>query len=153
MNNPVRRYCIQILVVATALLLAPSVAGSQELLTPEQWREDLRYMAEQMSQRHKNLYHTMTEEEFYQAVKELDAQIPTLERHEIIVGLARIVAMVQDGYTGINGFVPDQGVGFRTYPLVMYMYDDGLFVQRAHRDFVDMVGARLYRSAQSIQPH
>lgn len=66
MNSPVRRYSIQILVVTTALLLSASVALSQETFTPEQWREDLRYMAEQMPLRHKNLFHTMTEAEFHE---------------------------------------------------------------------------------------
>ena len=52
-----------------------------------------------MPKAHKNLFHTMTEEEFYDAVRKLDAQIPGLERNEVIVELARIVAMVRDGHT------------------------------------------------------
>jgi hypothetical protein len=67
----------------------------------ERWQEDLRYLAEEMPKRHKNLYHTMTRSEFETAIKRLQERIPSLARHEIIVELARIVAMVGDGHTNI----------------------------------------------------
>ena len=145
MSDYVEPFRLRTLLAAYALLVCASVVAAQEPLTPEQWREDLRHMAEQMPREHKNLYHTMTETEFLKAVQELDAQIPTLERHEIIVGLARIVAMVRDGHTGIKGFVPDQGVGFRSYPIRLYAYEEGLFVQEAHREFADMLGGKVVR--------
>jgi len=78
-------------------------------------------MAEEMPKRHKNLFHTMTREQFATAVKELDERIPNLSRHEIIVGLARIVAMVGDGHTGIQSFLYNPKVGFRYYPFGLYL--------------------------------
>src|SRR5205807_8415236 len=94
----------------------------------EKWRSYLRYMAEEMPKRHKNLFHTMTREQFNTAVKELDERIPKLSRHEIIVGLARIVAMVGDGHTGIQSFLYNPKVGFRYYPFGLYLFKDSLFV-------------------------
>src|SRR5256885_15906143 len=67
----------------------------------EKWREDLRYMAEEMPKQHRNLFHTMTREQFEEAVKRLNERIPSLSRHQIIVEMARIVAMVGDGHTNI----------------------------------------------------
>src|SRR5262245_4995739 len=67
----------------------------------EKWREDLQYMAEQMPLRHKNLFHVMSREAFDAAVENLDDKIPHLCRAEIIVEMARIVAMVGDGHTNI----------------------------------------------------
>src|SRR5688572_4508244 len=54
-------------------------------LSAAQWREDLRFMAEEMERRHANLHHTVSRERFKQAVADLHANIPTLQRHEIIV--------------------------------------------------------------------
>lgn len=68
------------------------------------WRKDLRFIAQEMPKKHKNLFHTMTREQFDSAVKRLDERIPTLARHQIIVEMMRIVAMVGDGdgHTSLN---------------------------------------------------
>ena len=55
----------------------------------EKWRADLRFMAEAMPRYHRNLFHTMTRQQFETAVGELDKKIPTLARHQIIVEMAR----------------------------------------------------------------
>ena len=46
----------------------------------------------------------MTREQFDAAVTNLDKRIPSLTREQIIVELARIVAMVRDGHTRIKDF-------------------------------------------------
>jgi len=108
------------------------------------WREDLRFMAEEMPRRHRNLFHTMTRERFEAAVAGLDARIPLLERHQIVVEMARIVAMVGDGHTNIAP-TRDPKIGFRTYPIKLYLFRDGLFVRAADREHADLVGARVVR--------
>jgi hypothetical protein len=52
-----------------------------------------------------------------------------------------IVASVRDGHTR----VAENRVVFRRYPLRLYGYQDGLFVQSAHRNHADAVGARVLR--------
>jgi hypothetical protein len=96
----------------------------------EKWREDLRYMAEQMPKTHNNLFHTMSREQFDAAVKKLDARIPTLARHQIIVEMARITAMVNDGHSNVYP-TRDPKIGFRSFPLKMYFFKDGLYVRSA----------------------
>lgn len=48
-----------------------------------------------------NLFHTITPAEVDAAIQRLRERIPKLARHEIIVEMARIVAMVGDGHTNI----------------------------------------------------
>lgn len=110
----------------------------------EKWREDLRFMAQEMPKRHKNLFHTMTRQQFDDAVKSLDARIPLLARHQVIVELARIVALVGDGHTSIN-FLFDPKIGFRYYPVALYLYKDGLFVYAADRQYEPIVGGRVVK--------
>jgi tetratricopeptide (TPR) repeat protein len=108
------------------------------------WREDLRYMAQEMPRRHRNLFHTMTRAQFEAAVASLDARIPSLERHQIIVELARIAAMVGDGHTNVAP-TRDPKIGFRTYPIRLYLFRDGLFVRAADRAHTSLVGGRVLR--------
>jgi Tetratricopeptide repeat/Peptidase family S41 len=130
---------------------APSQPVDSQTTAPqpstEQWRADLHYLAEQMRKRHKNLFHDMTQEQFTNAVSQLDEEIPSLNRHQIIVGLARIVAMVGDGHTSLQPYF-NPSLGFHLYPLHLYMFKDGLFVRSADSAYASVVGGRVLRIGQ-----
>src|SRR5215203_904471 len=108
------------------------------------WREDLRYMTNEMPRLHNNLFHTVTREQFDAAVKKLDARIPTLARHQIIVEMARITALVNDGHTNVYP-TRDAKIGFRQFPVKMYFFKDGLFIRAATNENANLVGARVVR--------
>ncbi|MBQ5942417.1 MULTISPECIES: hypothetical protein [unclassified Massilia] len=141
-------------IMAAALLAAGAAAQAQPReLSPQQWHEDLRVLAESMPARHRNLYHTMTREQFAAAVASLDARIDTLPRHKIIVEMARIAAMAGDGHTNVAP-TRDPQIGFRAFPLALYFFEDGLYVRAAAQQYRDLVGARVvgigpYSTAQA----
>lgn len=117
-------------------------AAAQPTLTPAQWRADLRFMAAQMEKRHADLYHNISRKDFAAAVADLDRRIPTLQRHEIIVGMMRLAAMVGDGHTNVSP-LKDKAFGFRSLPLKLYLFDDGLYVRAAAPAQAALVGARV----------
>ncbi|HYG08874.1 MAG TPA: tetratricopeptide repeat protein [Pyrinomonadaceae bacterium] len=124
-----------------------TTAGTGALLSAsetEKWREDLRYMAEEMPKYHKNLYHTMTREQFERAVAGLRERLPRLARHQIIVEMARIAALVGDGHTNIAP-TRDPKINFRTLPVKFYLFKDGLFIRAADRAHAALTGARVVR--------
>src|SRR5215213_961301 len=141
---------------AFAVLLGPTWISPQEPplrdpLTPAQvaaWREDLAYMAREVARRHRNLYHTVSRERFDSAVAALHRRIPQLERHQVIVELARIAALVGDGHTNIAP-TRDSAIGFRTLPVKLYFFKDGLFVRAADRQYADLAGAKVIRIGQT----
>ncbi|NIT61394.1 MAG: peptidase S41, partial [Aliifodinibius sp.] len=57
---------------------------------------------EELPKRHPNLYSKHTPEQFKQAIDQLDLRIPSMQDHQIIVELARIVAMANDGHTRLT---------------------------------------------------
>ena len=101
-------------------------------------------MAREMEQRHRNLYHTVSRASFDSAVTALHRRIPALARHEIIVELARIAALVQDGHTNVAP-TRDPQIGFTTLPVKLYFFKDGLFVRAAHRSHAKLAGSRVVR--------
>jgi tetratricopeptide (TPR) repeat protein len=115
----------------------------------EKWREDLRYMAREMEARHKDLFHTMTREQFESAVGKLHDRIPTLGRNQIIVEMARIVAMVGDGHTNIAP-TRDPKIGFRALPVKLYLFKDGLIIRAAESAHADFVGARVVKIGDAM---
>ncbi len=130
---------------------ALAVFGQQrQTLSPEDaklWREDLRFLADELPKRHKNLFHRMSREQFETAVKRLDERIPTLQRHQIIIELGRIFAMVGDGHTLLN-LLSSKG-GLRRYPLRLYWFKDGIFVQAATSEYAQLAGARVVMIGRS----
>jgi hypothetical protein len=57
---------------------------------------------EKLPKRHKNLFHSVSREQFERAVAELDTAIPSLQDHQIIVRMMQIAARVGDGHTGVH---------------------------------------------------
>jgi hypothetical protein len=129
------------------LLVLCLLSGSAEAqpLAPteaEAWREDLRFMAQALERTHKNLYHAVSREDFAARVAVLDARIPTLARHEVIVEMAKIVASVGDGHTNIYP-ARDAKIGFRTLPVAFTFFDGDLYVRAAHESQRALLGAKV----------
>lgn len=111
-------------------------------LTAEQWREDLRFLATELPKRHKNLFHTMTRQQFEKAVGDLDAKIPSLTQFQIAMELARIVALVGDGHTRLIPMT-EPSLKFQAFPIKIYTFDEGVFVQAADKEYSNAVGGRI----------
>ncbi len=138
--------------VAFAIVFCPAPATPQsarpnaplDSADVASWREDLQFMAREMEQRHRNLYHTVSRASFDSAVTALHRRIPALARHEIIVELARIAALVQDGHTNVAP-TRDPQIGFTRLPVKLHFFKDGLFVRAAHRSHAKLAGSRVVR--------
>ncbi|MGB7202463.1 MAG: tetratricopeptide repeat protein [Pyrinomonadaceae bacterium] len=146
MNDRFKNWVIGFLVViiclATAIPRPASAQGTLLNLTAAQWSEDLRYLAGELPKRHKNLFHTITRAQFEKAVRDLDARIPTLTQNQIVMELARIVTMVGDGHTRL---VPlfEPTLRFRTFPVSIYVFKEGVFIQAVDKTYTEAVGGRI----------
>lgn len=106
------------------------------------WREDVQFLAEQLRSQHANVYHTVSQTAFDEAVASLLDRIPELSREKIIIEMAKIIAMIGDGHTSL-WMDSNTSLGFHRYPLRFYEFSDGLVVSEtdsAHRSYL---GARL----------
>lgn len=112
-------------------------------LTAEQWREDLAVLAEQLPAVHKEPFHTVRESDFDAAVAALHDRIPDLSAHEVVVRMASIVALINDGHTRLTGWLTAPEWGFRWYPVSLYAFEEGIFVRQAHPEHGALAGARL----------
>jgi len=128
-----------------------------------QWQEDLKYLTEQLPLKHPNAFHSVSREQFQSAVRELNEEIPNLNRNQIIAGMMRIVSLIGDGHTSFSP-LHDASLGFHYLPVQLYLYKDGLFVQKAMPEFKELVGTRVisignasaeqaYRAVAELTPH
>jgi hypothetical protein len=111
-------------------------------LSASQWQADVRFLGEELPRRHKNAYHRMKREDFEAAVNQLYNAVPTMTDDEVIVGMMKLVAMVRDGHTSL---IPRQFMTSGVYPIRLYKFSDGVYVQKAAPAYAEMAGAKVVR--------
>ena len=109
-------------------------------LSADQWREDLRFLAEELPRRHKNAFHRVSREQFERAVADLNDRIPTLSNSDIVMEASRIVAMIGDGHTslGWRGLFPQ-------VPLRLFWFGNELRVMETVAAYREALGARVVK--------
>jgi hypothetical protein len=107
----------------------------------EKWREDLKFLSEELPKRHKNAFNRITRAQFEKMVADLDAKIPTLSDDEIVWAMIRIVAKIGDGHTGLGGM----SEVYRKIPMWLFWFGKELRVVRVSSDFPRVSGARVVK--------
>ncbi|MGH9836899.1 MAG: S41 family peptidase [Blastocatellia bacterium] len=131
---------------------APNQPSSPEpTRNPEQWREDLRYLSQELPRRHVNAFHNISAEVWADEVAALDEAIPTFADHVILIRMTRLVALVGDAHTSLGW--TSQRYPLRSYPIFLSNRPDGLFViavasqrretSRGYADNSRALGARV----------
>lgn len=136
------RYVLSRLIF-TALIAVwtlPALAGLPPM-TADKWRQDLHYFATEAPTHHKNLFHTMTREQFETAVARLDARIPQMNDDQIVAEMARIVAMIRDGHSYMR--VVWEPLDYPRLPLRFEVLADGIVVRAAEPEYAELVGGKL----------
>jgi hypothetical protein len=132
-------------VLPCLLLIGITATVDAQTLTSDLWREDLTFLSDSISSLHPNPFHAVSEEFFRSQSDNLYGRIPNLEYHEIIVEMAKLVAMLQDGHTQFQGIFQFFS---RQYPIQLHVFSDGIFVRRAPPALKETIGARLLRLGQ-----
>ena len=113
------------------------------------WNADVAHLKTELSKQHPNLPAAV--------MRELDSfrtRAATMETHEAVVDLARVLALAEDGHTRltfpVEGFfqghsktAPANVPSFHTLPVRFTLFDDGLTITRAAD--AKLVGARVTR--------
>lgn len=117
------------------------ISYAQNSLTASQWQEDLKFFKKTVLQDYPFLFKKTTAKEFDAAVEKLNSEIPNLQDHEIVVGIARIISMFKYGHTDIS-FSQDPFT-FSQLPFNLYHFNDGVYIQGTHKDYKNALGAKV----------
>ncbi|MEM1338765.1 MAG: S41 family peptidase [Bacteroidota bacterium] len=127
----------------SVLLLALSAlwVTAQKMPTTKDWQDDLRLLQKTVHEDYPFLFVKTTKATFDAEVEKLHDRIPFIEDHEVIVGLSRIIALFKYGHMTV-GF-NTAPFKFHHLPLNLYQFSDGVYVQGAHKDYEEVVGAKV----------
>lgn len=120
--------------------LLPWISAKRNI-TVEQWREDLAYLAREMPLAHPDLFENLSEEDFKEAVSDLDRRMGELDAAQAKAEIARIAAMPNDAHTFPNIF--SFSLDLHIYPLQLFFFGDRLMVVDAGREHQEMTGCEL----------
>ena len=118
---------------------------AQEKLTSAQWIEDVQLLQETIHDEYPFLFKKISAKDFDLAVDQFIEEIPTLQDHEIKVGMARLVALFGYGHTSIflSGWYDIETLNFNQMPYQLYSFRDGIYIQGLSKDYADALGARV----------
>jgi hypothetical protein len=112
-------------------------ASFPDKVTLKQWAQDLDFLSTELPKRHKNLFHNISESEFLTQIEELKAKLPSMDQHEILVGLMRIIASVGDSHTTL-GYRPQQAL-----PLMLYWFKDGIAILNTTSEYKNILYGKI----------
>lgn len=122
-------------------LLQTFHAQTPEISRNEKWREDISFYAEQLPQRHKNLFFKLTREEFSRDVEQLQKDVSVLDDNQIKLRLMIITAKVGDAHTNVW----DKTENITVYPFKLRQFSEGWFVVEALPEDGEIVGKKLVK--------
>ena len=137
-----RRGLALVLGLATPLALLAGGPKPQELpsMSPEKWRADVDYLARELPAKHANAFHAVSRDTFQKAIEDLRARSATASDDEMIVGIARIAAIIGDAHT--NSGLP---VGVHRVPIVVLLLGNEYRIGRASEEAKALLGGRIIR--------
>ena len=164
MKPPSEDRLISILAAICGFAVSANVAAGKDfaarVLTDADWRTDIEVGAAAIREIHPRPFRTLSEAAFHEQLDALLVDVPKLSDKEVIVRLAALVALIDDGHTRLSipchhpsiglefGHTRTPGaehpaLGFRQLPLAFEKLDDGIFVNAAREDLKDLIGYRL----------
>ena len=126
--------------------LASSGVSAQDKLSAADWQADLTFLQETVHQDYSFLFKKTTAEAFDKKVAKLSTGIPSMQQHEVIAGLARIVSSFEYGHTSLR--LGGEGpMSFHQLPVNLYHFNDGVYVEGVHQDNQQALGAKVLKVA------
>jgi hypothetical protein len=116
--------------------------GCKRTQAENAWLVDLDFLATTLRMHHPKLACGAPREQFDRDVFALKRRIPALDRAGAIVALETLIASLHDGHTQIP-LTSDPAVGFHRFPLRLYFFADGLYVQATDEAHRSLLGARV----------
>lgn len=105
----------------------------------EKWEQDLDQLAESLPINHKNLFHTMKRDFFYQRIAQLKSELNTLDNIEILVNICKIVAAARDAHTSVLFPARD------FLPFKVYWFEEGIYILAAASGQTGLINCRVER--------
>ena len=133
---------IQYFLLALCIITCHQGTAQENLSREQAWSADLDYLKHFAEETHFNLYHSISRETWSIEVARIREEIPNLSDLQVIGEMMRLLVKVNDGHTVL--YPPFQGkYAFKALPLMLYIFEDGLYVLAAEPQYGQLVGHKI----------
>jgi hypothetical protein len=111
-------------------------------LNPERvanWSSDIDYFQSELEDKHINLYHTMSKEDFESELSDLKNSLPDYNKYQVMVELMRITRLIGDGHT-IFGY---WSKSYSRFPVYFRLFGNELRVIKTSSEYSHLLGKKL----------
>lgn len=112
-------------------------------ITPADWQSDLRFLQTLVHKDYSFLLKKVTPADFDSAVEQLYKELPAMQDHERLAGLARIVSLFKYGHTSLSWF--QSPFKYHVALVNFYWFSDGLYAEGADKKYAAIIGAKLIK--------
>ena len=84
----------------------------------------------------------MSRQQFDSALTSIETRLPSMARHQVIVELQKLDALVGDGHSSVGPW-RDSVIAFHTLPVALYWFEEGIIVRAADSAHADLIGGRV----------
>jgi hypothetical protein len=127
-------------------IILPAVLMFPQNQDPAAWQDDLDYLVQRIEIMHPAPYAFFPREEFHRLKDRLHDEIPTLNDADIVISISELLANLQDGHTRM-GFENSDFAwldrNLHLLPLILYPFDDGVYILAGQPRFRDLVGLKV----------
>ena len=128
---------INYIYIAVCILALLTGCAGQNRSTSLSWADDIDVFQEQLPQKHKNLFFSISEKEYQSRLEQIESDLPQLSDLAIEIELRRVLADVGDAHTALGWKIEE------LYPLDFNWFAEGVFVMAAVPEYSDLIGQRL----------
>lgn len=125
------------LLILLSLFSLSCIGGTK--LEVKNWQNDLDIYAQQLSEKHIDLYHTFSEQNFKNEITQLKGSLPALTKNQLLVELMKLTHKIGDGHTSF----PLWGAKLKSFPIQLKVLNDELYVIKATKEYKHILGAKL----------
>lgn len=108
-------------------------------LEVKNWQDDLDVYSQKLTEKHIDLYHTISKQAFNKKIMHLKSTLATLTNNQILVQLMKLTHSIGDGHTSL----PLWGANLKSFPIQLKMMQGKLYVIKTTKDFKHLLGAKL----------
>ncbi|GAA59066.1 hypothetical protein P20652_0925 [Pseudoalteromonas sp. BSi20652] len=103
------------------------------------WKADLEFYSKKMSEKHIDLYHTISKQSFNEEVTQLKSSLSSLTKNQLLIELMKLTQKIGDGHTSF----PLWGANLKSFPIQLKVLNGELYVIKTTKDFKHLLGAKL----------
>lgn len=124
-------------------LFISKTSAQTTTLPASDWQADLRFLQNTVHKDYPFLFKKITAEAWDAEVEKLYKAMPTMQPHEILAGIGRMVTAFKYGHTDIGW--AQSPVKYHVLPLNLYWFSDGIYIEGVQKEYQKILGAKLVK--------